>query len=177
MEKWLMPIAAVIIIAALGILSRQIKKAPKSSSSTTPEDFKGAYRKIDILTKNEYAQYKIILPIAQALGLTTFTKVRLADIIEPKSGKTWRSNFSRIKSKHCDFVVCDNLMNTVAVIEIDDSSHERKDRIKRDDFVNFILEDCGIKVLRYKNVNQETLKKDLMSTNTAQLLAFSMNKN
>lgn len=175
MQNWLLPIAAVIIIAAIGTLTNQKKKAPINDES--PENFKGAYKKIDILTKNEYAQYKSILPIAQALGLTTFTKVRLADLIEPTSnGQKWKSNFARIRSKHCDFVLCDSLMNTIAVIEIDDASHERKDRIKRDDFVNFILEDCGIKVLRYKNINQEKLKQDLMNTSAKQLLAFSINK-
>lgn len=130
------------------------------------EDFKGAYKKVNLMSKNEYLEYKKIFSVAQKLNLNVFPKVRLADIIQPTArGKQWQYDFSRIRSKHCDFALCNNFMDVVAIIEIDDLTHDREDRIQRDKFVDFILKDCKIKVLRYRYTNpdifEELLRKQL----------------
>lgn len=118
-------------------------------------------------TRNERAQYNIILPVAQRQRMTVFAKVRLADLVAPDTDeKNQKGLFYKIQAKHCDFVVCNSMLNVVAVIEIDDRSHERDDRQKRDKFVDFILQDCGIKVLRYTSVNALQLESDLKSLNT-----------
>lgn len=81
-------------------------------------------------------------------------KVRLADIIKVKSGlspQERRVAFNQIQSKHVDFVLCDPKdLSVQLVVELDDSSHDAKNRKDRDIFVDKALETAGIKVVRVK---------------------------
>lgn len=107
-----------------------------------------------LTTKNEHEFYKQLLPAATAKNLTVFTKVRLADLIEPDE-RDWSrksSAFNKIKAKHVDFVLCEKqYMRPVLVIELDDRSHQRPDRKERDIFVDSILHSVGLPVLRTIN--------------------------
>lgn len=77
-----------------------------------------------------------------------FSKVRLADIIQPAQSRdrsTWYSAFGSISSKHVDFVVCDpETMEFRLAVELDDKSHARDDRAERDLKVDAILSQAGI---------------------------------
>ena len=106
------------------------------------------YHKKYILTKNEYAFYQQMKYITKPMGLEILTKIRLADLVEVDSGIAgWNGYFSKIKSKHIDFAIADN-MNILLLIELDDWSHQRADRQERDDFVNTVLAKCGYTMLR-----------------------------
>ncbi len=93
------------------------------------------------------------LEAAVGSGHRVFTKVRLADIVQPaKAGNrsAWYSAFGVIKSKHVDFVVCEpGTMEFRLVVELDDKSHGRSDRAERDQKVDEILEQAGIPVLHF----------------------------
>ena len=82
-----------------------------------------------------------------------FSKVRLADIVQPaKTGNrsAWYSAFGVIKSKHVDFAVCDSVtMEFRLVVELDDKSHNRSDRAERDQKVDEILAQADIPVLHF----------------------------
>ena len=78
-------------------------------------------------------------------------EVRLADLIEPKpkaENPFWMECFNKIKAKHIDFALADEDTSIVALIELDDSSHARPDRVERDDFVNAVLANTGYTLLR-----------------------------
>lgn len=68
-----------------------------------------------------------------------FGKVRVADVISAKRGmlpKQRTAAFNRIKAKHFDFVLCRTEdLKVAAVVELDDSSHDREDRRQRDQFL------------------------------------------
>ena len=72
-------------------------------------------------------------------GYRLFGKVRIADVLQVSTTnqkRFWRY-FVKISSKHIDYVIVDaQSMAPVAGIELDDSSHDRKDRRERDEFVN-----------------------------------------
>jgi hypothetical protein len=104
-----------------------------------------------ILTDREYEFYKKLKPLADEYGLSIFTKVRLADLIEPKpkaENPYWMECFNKIKAKHIDFALADEDTSIVALIELDDTSHARPDRVERDDFVNAVLDNTGYTLLR-----------------------------
>lgn len=85
-------------------------------------------------------------------------KVRLFDIIEPKKEHDkYKTLMYKIQAKHVDFVICDKNMHIKAVIELDDSSHDKKDRKERDDFVNLILRSVGYKVIRTRYITNDIL--------------------
>lgn len=76
-------------------------------------------------------------------------KVRLADILAVENGnKHYMTHFNKISQKHVDFVLCDaSDMEILCAVELDDSSHELKDRKKRDKFVNRAFEAAGVDII------------------------------
>jgi hypothetical protein len=114
-------------------------------------DITKLYQPKPILTDREYEFYTRLKPLADESGLQIFTKVRLADLLEPKPkdvNPLWMECFNKIRSKHIDFALADEDTIIVALIELDDSSHARPDRVERDEFVNAILENNGYTLLR-----------------------------
>ena len=87
-----------------------------------------------------------------------FTQVRMEDIIKVKKGIENEFGFrNRIKSRHIDFVICDAKTGKIQrAIELNDPTHERKDRKKRDKFVNQAFSSAGIKLLTMKTQKEYT---------------------
>jgi len=83
-----------------------------------------------------------------------FGKVRLGDIVTPakdlsKGSRTTALN--KIRQKHVDFVVCSATdLAVIGVIELDDKSHERKDRVERDLFVDQACVSANIPLVRFE---------------------------
>lgn len=115
-----------------------------------------------LLTQNEYNFYSRLKNITEPLNLQILAKIRLADLIEIDNniqGREWWALFGKIKSKHIDFAIADD-MRIVMLIELDDYSHQRRDRQERDIFVNNSLSNAGYCFIRtYGNTNiiEETL--------------------
>ncbi|WP_303788271.1 DUF2726 domain-containing protein [Ruminococcus flavefaciens] len=138
----ILALLVIVLIAAFCVwLYRRLRKP----------DITRLYNAKTVLTDREYEFYKRLKPLADEYGLSVFTKVRLADLIEPKpkaENPFWMECFNKIKSKHIDFALADEETSIVALIELDDTSHARPDRIERDDFVNAVLENTGYTLLR-----------------------------
>ena len=121
-----------------------------------------------LLTKNEWAFYKKLKEATDKRNLHILSKVRLADLVEVEkwvSGGGFKKYFSKIKSKHVDFVLCnpENLA-VKAIIELEDGTHSNTaERAKRDDFVDKVLKKCGYTVIyTYGGANlDELLDKNL----------------
>ena len=93
-------------------------------------------------------------------------KIRLADLIEVNQGTNeWNKYFAKIKSKHIDFAIADN-MKIIVIIELDDKSHEKQNRIERDEFVDAALTKTGYKIIRTLG-NTEEIEKYINSIITA----------
>lgn len=124
------------------------------ASDTRPMS-KVNYKKANLLTDNEQNIYKTIRLIAEKYNFTVLSKVRLADIakVNPALDNVeWWSNFGKVKSKHIDFALAkkENL-DVVLVIELDDSTHLKRDRIERDAFVDSVFNEIGIPILHVYN--------------------------
>lgn len=111
------------------------------------------YKKIkNIFTKSERLFYHILV---QAIGdrYIVFAKVRAADLLLPISAKDrsrWRSAFNKVACKHFDYVLCDEGLEIVAAIELDDASHNRSDRVERDIFIEWACKSAGLPLVRIK---------------------------
>lgn len=55
------------------------------------------------------------------------------------------------------FVICTQDMQVKAIIELDDSSHNDIERIKRDEFVDLILVNVGYTVIHTKQIEYNIL--------------------
>ena len=93
--------------------------------------------------------------------MTVFAKVRLLDLLEPipmqTFGRRYRTLLYKVHAKHVDFVVMNKHYQIIAIIELDDSSHFRPDRIRRDEFVDEILTDVGYKIVHTWSIGEHLL--------------------
>ncbi len=121
------------------------------------------YEKRDaIMSRNEQEFYRALL---RAAGdeYDIFGMVRMADLIAVQSGVAKRQSWqSRINCKHIDFVLCDmETQEAVLAIEVDDRSHERRDRQDRDYFVDRAFDAAELPLLRIqatRNYSPKELK-------------------
>lgn len=115
------------------------------------------YHKKQLLTKNEYYFYKKLKSITEPLNLQILAKIRLADLIEVDkyiNNRQWGFYFNKIKAKHIDFAITDD-MKIIALIELDDYTHNRTERKERDIFVNDVLYQTGYILIRtYGDIQQ-----------------------
>ena len=124
----------------------------KSEPVNNEEDIERLpYRKKYLLTKNEYWFYKNLKEIADKYGYAILAKIRFADLVEVngEAGKSeYMKYFGKIKAKHIDFILCkkENLYPEL-LIELNDNSHKKEDRIKRDEFVKKIADKVGYKMI------------------------------
>jgi len=103
----------------------------------------------DFLSPAEFSFFKVLLTIVGP-QLTVLTKVNLLDlffVMRPNENYAFRG---KIAQKHMDFVVCDSTtMKPIFGIELDDSSHQREDRMERDEFVDKVCEAASFPLLRF----------------------------
>ena len=124
------------------------------------------YAKKTLLTHTEQKFYKNLLSICNKsfpyLGIAM--QVRLVDIINC-SESDWQKGYGpKISAKHIDFVLFDKNTTKIRLcIELDDTSHDKPERKRRDVFVNKALDSAGVPLLRIltKDMNKEsdTLKR------------------
>lgn len=112
---------------------------------------RGIYKKAgNIVTRTEAKFCNVLLRcVPSHVGICP--KVRIGDIVQVVDGLSWvarRTAQNHIFQKHVDFVLCDMTSYSVlAVVELDDPSHERADRQRRDELVDSVLFDAGLPFL------------------------------
>ena len=79
--------------------------------------------------------FKILENLTNKLNFKLFTQVALYEIITTNN----QEYFYKIKSKSIDFVITDEKCKIKLCIELDDPTHNRLDRIKRDVFFLIIM--------------------------------------
>ncbi|MDP2279972.1 MAG: DUF2726 domain-containing protein, partial [Nitrospirota bacterium] len=94
-------------------------------------------RKNDFLTLSEKIFYDSLINSIQHPHYQILSKVRVADLFDIIDYNNHELHFDNIKALHIDFLIYNPYNNkTLLAIELDDSSHLREDRIKRDKFIN-----------------------------------------
>ncbi len=129
-----------------------------------PKD-KYPYERRDLLTSNELEFYQVLYPIVCQHGWQLLMKMRLADIMAVRKGtEDYMAYFNKIKAKHTDFVFCDpDTLEILAGLELDDPSHERPERIQRDEFVDNAYAAAGIPLIHVWNpIEPEELEQILL---------------
>ena len=128
----------------------------------------GNYTKRQSLLTAEELQFFYVLRDCVNGRAEIFVQVRLADIFTVKKigdKKEEHSHLNRIKAKSIDFVICDmQSLQFMFAIELDDKTHNRKNRQERDAFVNKLFQDNNIPLLRIptqSNYNTESIKSKI----------------
>ena len=142
----------VIIILMMDIILTKIPKQEKIEN----EDLSSLYeKKTYLLTQDELKFYKLLKSITNKNNLNLFSQVALYEIIKSKNIK----DFNKIKSKTIDFVITDVNCKIKLCIELDDPTHIKENRQKRDEFVDNLFKELNIKLIRipvqsYYNLNE-----------------------
>jgi ssDNA-binding Zn-finger/Zn-ribbon topoisomerase 1 len=133
---------------------------PQSSNKIAVEEFPYAMRD-DFLSASELSFYKI-LRLVMPNEFVIFTKVALKDIFfVTENDRSKQSTFmNKISKKHVDFIICNaETLKPVCGIELDDTSHERQDRVIRDTFVNQVFKSGKLPLIRYTNKRSYVLSE------------------
>lgn len=86
-----------------------------------------------------------------------FAQVQLSRALGVKKGFNFHEWNNRINRMSLDFVVCAKDSSIITAIELDDSTHERQDRVEADTKKQKALDAAGIKLVRWnvKNLPDE----------------------
>ncbi|MBQ9756547.1 MAG: DUF2726 domain-containing protein [Clostridia bacterium] len=143
-------ITAVIIIAVI-LLSIKVIFAKKNKAKY--------FVKESLLTPTEIKYYDIIRSII-GNNFLLLPQINLASVIDKKGGSNFRSELFR----NVDFGIFDYDFHPIALIEINDNSHFRKDRIERDEKVLDICKRAKIPLVTFwvkDGINYNQMAKQL----------------
>ncbi|MBO8160637.1 MAG: DUF2726 domain-containing protein [Thermosipho sp. (in: Bacteria)] len=107
----------------------------------------------------ERSFFEVLTLWNEKYGYYIFPKVRLADVFYLAKTTEHRQSFfnkikfkikfNKIRSKHVDFLICDTENITpILAIKLDDSSHTRRNRKERDQFMDMVFKDAELPLLR-----------------------------
>jgi hypothetical protein len=138
-----------MIIAAIFFLIIVVRVCAKLSDRKYP------YTSRYLLTKTEYAFYRLLKEKCDGYGFLICPKVRLEDFIAVTNTKQMGKYRGYIKSRHVDFLICDSKLHILAGLELDDDSHNRREARRTDEFKNRLFAKIGIPLYRIKTVPED----------------------
>jgi len=140
----------------------------KTRSQQLLRDGKAYVRTRSLMTDHEkrcYHHLKARLPaIAVELGyepnqpsgqLRIHSKVRVVDVVQPNAQRYTEGTrnhtglFRQISQWHFDFIICDDVTQKILIaMELDDSSHQLPDRVRRDNILDEVCRDAQMPFTR-----------------------------
>lgn len=149
-ERLRLGAAVVVVLVLLVLVIRGWRREPAFRVRARP-----------LLTDNEiefHGRLRDALPEYQILA-----QVSMGALIEPDVGggtATWLSIRGRFAQKVVDYVVVDESMRVIALVELDDATHDRRRDLERDTITGL----AGYPTLRYQSrakPDVPTLRRDL----------------
>jgi hypothetical protein len=128
------------ILSLIGIKAQKPSISFEKTNKDEPVDSFPYRVRDDFLSPAEHSFY---LVLKQMMGehFAICPKVSLADIFFVTRPNENMSAYNRINRKHVDFLICEpKTMRPRLAIELDDRSHQRPERMERDDFVDGVFE-------------------------------------
>lgn len=140
MSFWFFVVVVVVVVAAL-LVAVVVKKG--ADASDTPWPF---YAKKPLSNPEQVLYFRLCQALPEHIVLA---QVGLSRILGVKKGNNFGVWFNRINRMSADFVLCSKDASIVAVIELDDASHEKADRQAADAKKDKALSSAGIRILRW----------------------------
>lgn len=145
----------VLCILFLTLLYRKTGAVPGNRMLSLLQK-RTCYQAKPFLTDRERRFYRDLSQGLSGTSLQVMAQVRLADVVQTAPGLSRAdalSLFRRISRWHCDFVILDVRSFTVkAIVELDDRTHLRSERQRRDAIFNVVVAQAGIPLLRPRSV-------------------------
>jgi len=162
---FLFVVAVAILAVVVKTLAPNLLKPDGDSKRPTGLPVDAYSAKPSLLTE---AERTFLYALDQALPPNTrvFVQVALSAIVSTRQGSESRQrSWNRIAQKVADFVVCDQWCKPLVVIELDDSSHKKTKRAARDELLDSILGNVGLRLLHVRaagNYDVSALRAELL---------------
>lgn len=138
-------IILLLIIAVVVIAIQAIGKSKSRDGGY--EEVWPFYAKKPLSEPEQVLYFRLI----QALpGQIVLAQVQLSCLLGVRKGNNYQYWFNRINRMSADFVVCNKDASIVAVIELDDASHQREDRQLADAKKDRALASANIRLIRWQ---------------------------
>jgi len=134
----------------------RVTEEPKKEPTLELDD---KYRVKQLLTKSEYVFYGLLKTKCDESALLICPKVRLEDFIQVTAQEKSKYR-GYIKSRHIDFLICDDKLHIKCAIELDDSSHNTKKVQETDGFKNRLYGAIKLPLFRIKTTDNYADKID-----------------
>lgn len=119
--------------------------------STSPSGLDFPYGLRDEFLSAAEISFYHVLRSTLSPDVTIVIKPNLRDILFVRQPHKNRGSINRIDRKHVDFMLCETAtMKPRLVIELDDRSHQKKDRQERDELVDGALKAAGLPILHVR---------------------------
>lgn len=131
----------VMIIVIVGLLK------VKSQDISGGHDIWPFYAKKPLSPAEQILYFRLVEALPDYIVLA---QVQLSRFLGVKKGHNYQSWSNRINRMSADFVICKKDASIVAVIELDDSTHQKLNRQVADNKKDKALEAAEIKVVRWQ---------------------------
>lgn len=142
----------IILLAAYVVYTKFFEKKREGVSADSCEEPKQEqqypYERKNLLTKTEYTFFKALKLFCDENQLLFCPKVRMEDFISVTDKQNNAKYRGYIKSRHIDFMLCDEQLHILCGIELDDKSHNTQKAQKTDDFKNKVFAQINIPLFR-----------------------------
>lgn len=141
------------IIALLILIIIAVKISSGSEKRKVFKDNKYLYTAKKLIMSNTEAGFFKKLQGVAGERYFVFPQVHLSALLDHKvKGQDWRIAFRHINGKSVDYVLCDKAtLQPVYAIELDDYTHERRDRVARDSEVERMFKVDNLPLVRFAN--------------------------
>ena len=103
-----------------------------------------AYRKRESVMNDSEKAFFFELQKQLPKGYYIFPNMRIADFIDAVDGKGFYNRRNKILPKHIDFLICNSPFEPMVALEVNGSSHNRPDRVERDELVRQIFVEANL---------------------------------
>lgn len=136
----LLLVVVIVVVAVLAVLKA------KSQAGDTKEIWP-FYAKRPLSQPEQVLYFRLVQALPEHIVLA---QVQLSRLLGVKKGNNYQAWFNRINRMSADFVVCNKDSSIVAVIELDDATHQKEDRQAADAKKDKALTSAGIRIIRWQ---------------------------
>lgn len=138
--KWL--IAAVVIVAVASLVVGVLRRSKRSTDVGNWPFF----AKQRLSAPEQVLYFRLLRALPDHIVLA---QVQLSRILGVKKGENYQSWLNRINQLSADFVICARDATVLAVVELDDASHQRERRREADARKTRAVEAAGLNLVRW----------------------------
>lgn len=156
-QNTILLVVVIIVIAAIASKASSSRSGEKSmQAKISPQYFYS--RKKNFISPSEKEFFKMLV---EAAGdrYHVFPQIHLSALFNNETkGKYYKLAFQIINRRSVDFILCDKLtLEPVYAVELDDPTHNRPSRIKRDADVDRLFAQHNFPLVRFKDYRNLSL--------------------